>query len=365
MIKAEVIADSLSPHGERLTSIVGVLPRIVLAELNTHRMFSRNSASSRAVPTKKMIKMVLTNPFIPIAFQKEHSGMQGTEYYKEDEIFSASEAIEIISKELLKDEDDKEYIIQLESIFNRMHILFPFRRPLAGWWLTCRDLSVMCATLMLGFRVSKQLCNRLLEPFMYHTVIITASEWENFFKLRCPQYNIDNVPTVKINGFTTMDWLICNKSQAEIHIQAFAEAVWDAMNESKPRELKAGQWHIPFGDNLTTNTDSIGKLSGENYIADDVRGNLIKIATARCARVSYINYEGKDDYEADIKLYDTLIKNGHASPLEHCARAMSAEEHITFRKLEGYTLDLNEIAYSNGWCRNFKGFIQQRFFVEK
>ena len=65
MIKAEIIADSLSPQGHRLTTFICVFPRIVLAEFNTHRMLSRNSASSRAIPFNKMLEMVKTNPFIP------------------------------------------------------------------------------------------------------------------------------------------------------------------------------------------------------------------------------------------------------------------------------------------------------------
>jgi thymidylate synthase ThyX len=81
MYKSEILADSLSPQGDRLTTFKVTFPRIVLAEFNTHRMFSRNSASSRAIPFKKMVKMVEENPFIPIAWQKDHKGMQGTEYF--------------------------------------------------------------------------------------------------------------------------------------------------------------------------------------------------------------------------------------------------------------------------------------------
>ena len=79
-IQAKIIADSKSVRGERITTFLLTFPRIILAEFNTHRMFSRNSASSRAIPFKKMVESVETNPFIPIAWQKDHKGMQGTEY---------------------------------------------------------------------------------------------------------------------------------------------------------------------------------------------------------------------------------------------------------------------------------------------
>ena len=81
MFKAEIIADSINEAGERLTSMVIVCPRIVLAEFNTHRVFSRNSSSSRAIPFEKMVQMVEEHPFIPIKWMKEHKGMQGTEYF--------------------------------------------------------------------------------------------------------------------------------------------------------------------------------------------------------------------------------------------------------------------------------------------
>lgn len=151
MYKAEILADSLSPTGDRLTTMKVTFPRIVLAEFNTHRMFSRNSASSRAIPFEKMVEMVQEKPFIPIAWQKTHKGMQGTEYYT-----------------------DKTYIN------GRFYD-----------WLKARDYAVKQAEELNRVGITKQLCNRLLEPFMWHTVICTFTESSNFFKLRCPVYEID------------------------------------------------------------------------------------------------------------------------------------------------------------------------------
>ena len=152
---AQILADSLSPQGDRITTMKITFPRMVLAEFNTHRMFSRNSASSRAIPFKRMVQMVEENPFIPIAWQKDHKGMQGVEYVKDEDI--------------------------CKSI-----------------WLKGRNEAV---TIAKGLNysndytgvegVTKQLCNRLLEPFMWHTVIVTATDFSNFFKLRCPEYTID------------------------------------------------------------------------------------------------------------------------------------------------------------------------------
>ena len=149
-ISATIVADSINQQGDRITTMLVTFPRFILAELNTHKMLSKNSASSRAIPFKKMVESVQNNPFIPIAWQKEHSGMQGAEYFT-----------------------DKNEILSLNDI-----------------WLMGRDAAVGRASALTNLKATKQLANRLLEPFMYHTVLITSTEWENFFSLRCPQYEV-------------------------------------------------------------------------------------------------------------------------------------------------------------------------------
>ena len=258
-ITARVIADSLNTCGNRLTSLVITIPRIVLAEFNTHRAISRNSASSRAIPLKKMVDQVMTNPFIPTAYQKEHKGMQGTEYFSDDEATSLS---------------------------------------LKSQWLDARNYAVHRAKQLNERGLTKQLCNRLLEPFMMHTIIATATEWENFIALRA-------------------------HDQAEIHIQDAAYKILDALNNSKPALLKPGEWHIPFGDKID------GEKLADIYYSEQLESPIeaaIKIAIARCARVSYMNFEGKDDYAADIKLFNMLKESGHMSPFEHVAQALSYDK---------------------------------------
>ena len=156
MIKAEVVAHSLSPQGNELLSVLCTFPRIILAEVNTHRMLSKNTASSRAIPFKKMVEAVQNNPFIPIAWQRGHSGMQGSEY-----------------------------------LTSPIDIAFAH-----DLWLEARNRAVRSAMALskegtdkIPF-VTKQLANRLLEPFMWTTMLITGSKegWDNFFELRCPNY---------------------------------------------------------------------------------------------------------------------------------------------------------------------------------
>lgn len=310
-ISAQVIADSKNEFGNRITTMVVTFPRIILAEFNTHRMFSRNSASSRAIPFEKMVESVEKNPFIPIAWQKDHKGMQGTEYIT-----------------------NKEMIVDLRSI-----------------WLNARNAAVSRAKDLSFSKATKQLCNRLLEPFMWHTVIVTATEWENFFALRCPKYETKSgfKRSWKDTHFdieaTLLERLEINKGQAEIHMMALAEAMWDAYNESTPKELKAGDRHVPFGDEI--DDEAIEDMCSGGGV-EEFDNFKVKIATARCARVSYtvVGEEGKEhDYEADIKLHDRLAASGHWSPFEHCAVAMKKHKHF------------DNVAPMSG---NFRGFIQYR-----
>ena len=122
-----------------------------------------------------------------------------------------------------------------------------------------------------------------------------------------------------------------------------------------------------FDEDRIERTINNGLLAheGENVtplnIAKIIKGReeaKIKIATARCARVSYLNFEGKDDYEADIKLYDRLLAMKHLSPFEHCARAMSKEEYL------GGDLHYVKGDPSHGWSGNFRGFVQLRKEIE-
>lgn len=383
-IKAEIKADSINTRGDRITSMLLTLPRFILAELSKHRMFSMSSASSRAIPFKKMVEMVKDDPFVPIAFQADHKGMQGTEYLTGDDAKFAR---------------------------NR--------------WLQIAAETTHNAHFIHNVNVTKQLCNRILEPFMWHQVLVTATEWDNFFELRCPVYehsylkncvfkskrDLRNALSKYASDHEDMGTeieateveqgnsdLVKNHSQAEIHIQALAEAMWDAMNESEPQKLKEGEWHIPFNlsdrevfDLVKAKTHHYTEafslytgVKGGIAIEDAIRDELgvdnseklkIKIATARAARLSYANHEGEIDYEKDIKLHDRLLKDKHMTPFEHCARAMTKDEYDSYIKgiadeIEEH-LDffdvyfLNPPVHDRGWAANFKGFISYRKTVEE
>lgn len=266
--KVEILADSMSKNGHRLTTMVVTFPRIVLSEFNTHRIFSRNSASSRAIPTKKMIEMVESSPFIPRHWGKNRPGMQASQYLSHDYAQIA----------------DHE-------------------------WMQALKASLDAARKMERLGVHKQHVNRLLEPFMWHTVIVSATEWENFFALRC---NLD--------------------AQPEIHKIAFL--MRNAMRKSHAVILDDDQWHLP----LVPDLDALR----EQYTVEQI----CRISAARCARVSYLTHDGQRDPEKDLELYHRLSESGHMSPMEHVAIPMSPSMSREFNS-----------------ASNFRGWIQLRKLI--
>lgn len=383
---AEVVAHSKGPNGEELITIVGTFPRIVLAEVNTHRMLSKNTSSSRAIPFFKMVKSISDNPFIPYAFQKHHSGMQGTEYLDPNKKITWEE-IQPIIHEMLTKNFSLEYGDWAEIEFAMNEYVWPLfkadeigRTP-AEWWLQVRNIVVGCAVMIYAMGVTKQIANRLLEPFMWVTDIITGTReaWESFFYLRAPIYTMCDLNGVNkfrsreeissyvgfdyMNNFTEEDFLLFNKGQAEIHMMDFAESCWNAIRKSEPIELKAGEWHIPFRDKI---------FESKTILSNN---DILKISTAMCARVSYTVVGAETAIsEIDlIKVYDEKLIDQdppHSSPFEHCARVMDNYEYQSFVKGEGsiHDPDLSTFTFDNneeGWCNNFKGFIQLRYLIEK
>ena len=261
--EAKIICDSISPDGIRLTTMEVKMHRFILAEMNTHRIFSRNSASSRAIPVKKMLERVKTDPAMPVFWGKNQSGM------------GASEELSPLEKE--------------EAIKQ---------------WLEARDQAVKNVETLQNLNVHKQLANRLLEPWLWHTAIISSTEWTNFFGQRC----IVNPET--------------NQPYAQQEMYAAAMAMQKAYYESTPKLVGYCEWHLPY---ITEeDIEWVNKYFGIGmYLPEKIEMNshLKKISAGRCARVSYLTHDGKRDPLEDINLADKLIaaKPMHPSPFEHVA----------------------------------------------
>ena len=219
--------------------------------------------------------------------------------------------------------------------------------------------------------------------------MVSGTEWENFFELRCPKYHYDledkyfrskkdwleyykKTCIGDVNSDFTLkdeDWFAINKSQAEIHIQKIAEMMWDTMNESTPKKLEAGEWHIPYGDNISSDISLYSSNIKEQarLWGKDLTGERLKIVTARAARISYttLGDNPKIDYEADIKLHNRLLESKHLSCFEHCARVMTKQEYAGFHLSQGNNDPFDakgEDIY--GVCGNYRGFIQYRYLIE-
>lgn len=238
---AKVVADSVSAGGHRLVTMEVTFPRLVLAEFNTHRMFSRNSASSRAIPVRTQLARVREEPFVPESWGRNQAGMQAE---REVDEATAAEAREV--------------------------------------WLAARDRAVEQVERLLELKIHKQLANRLLEPFLWHTVIVTATDWSNFFALR------DN-------------------PEAQPEIGWVAALMRQAYGSGTPATVRGGDWHLPL-------------LQPEEFDGDfEHTEEARQVSAARCARVSYLTHDGRRDLDADLKLYRRLVESGHLSPLEHVA----------------------------------------------
>ena len=177
---AKVIADSINSEGDRLLTIEATMHRFVLAEFNTHRAFSRNSASSRAIPVAKQLGKIQSDPAMPVEFGTNKSGMQAAE--------------------------------PLTSLY---------ADQASYHWLKARDAAYLASErLSSDLNVHKQVANRMLEPWMWHTVIFSTTELDNFFEQRCSEL-------------------------AQPEIRVVAEHIRDAVNASIADQLDDGEWHTP------------------------------------------------------------------------------------------------------------------------
>jgi thymidylate synthase ThyX len=269
-IEAKVVADSVwvdsknKPH--RITTLQLKYPRFIHSEFMTHRVFSRNASSSRAIPVKKMLAQVWNDPAMPVHWGANQSGMQAK--------------VELT--------DFKQYVAE-------------------KLWRGAGKLACGVAYLMNKVGLHKQVANRILEPWQYIHVIVTATEWKNFMDLR-------------------------NHADAQPEIRELAMEIAIAMEESEPEELESGDWHLPY----------VRAFERHDYTIEMCK----KLSAARCARVSYLTHDGLvPNVDKDIELHDRLVGSVpiHASPVEHQATPSG----------------------TNRFHKNFKGWIQYREEVEK
>lgn len=262
MISVKVIADSIGPSGIRLTTVEATYPRFMHAELMTHRKFSRNAASSRAIPVKKQLKRIRDNQAHPEVWGINQPGMQASE------------------------------------------VATGFRLWLGQMlWTLAGKCALVFAWLLMKLNFHKQIVNRIIEPWSHITVIITSDQM----------------------GFANM-FAQRDHEAAQPEFRILARKMWVEYNLSKPRQLKMGEWHLPYitqADIVEVNNYWYPDQSARDH-AKTVVETLKKISVGRCARVSYLNHDGVRRLKDDVKLCERLMsaKPGHWSPFEHVAMAM-------------------------------------------
>lgn len=245
-IQAKIIEDSISTEGKRITTFQLLYPRFIHAEVLTHRVFSRNASSSRAIPVTKMLAMVREDPAMPIHWGRNQPGMQA----KEELLLGDRYLAEVL-------------------------------------WREAAQKAASVAERMVELGLHKQVANRILEPFQHISVVLTATEFDNWFELRA-------------------------HPDAQPEIQALAIEMQKALAESIPQELDVGEWHLPYVT-LDERNDRFFKNNPEL---------LRQVSAARCCRVSYLKHDGSAaSISDDLALCEKLVgaKPLHASPFEHQA----------------------------------------------
>ena len=275
-ITVEIVQDSVSRRWgkeARITTFLLEYPRYIHAEVMTHRVFSRNAASSRAIPIEVLAQQTIDNPVTPVHWGKNQPGMVAQEQLSEEERRTANK-------------------VWRSAAYQARH--------------HARELA------RLG--VHKQVANRILEPFQHIRVLVTATDFANFFHLR-------------------------NHTDAQPEIQELAKKMRQAYDNQEPMTLKRGEWHVPF---VGRHRDSLGALryyvDGQEVSAETAR----QVSASAAAQTSY----RKNDLSVDkaLAIYDRLVtaKPVHASPFEHQA---------------------TPLFFAGATCRNFRGWKQYRTLI--
>ncbi len=252
LYKAEVLKYSISSCGIPMLTFEIEYPRFFHSELMTHRALSKNAASSRAIPVQKMIEQVQNRPAVPLYWGAKQSGMQAKE--------------------------EVSPLRQQDAIEN---------------WLFASE-KCADAAYILGDSIHKQTVNRLLEPFALMKVVVSATDWENFFWLR-------------------------DHPDAQPEFRHLANLMRQAKDAAEPRLLQCGQWHLPYVHD---------EIAGDTQTFFDEDGNVIdleqaqRLSVSQCAQVSYRKTDTSAEKADDIfaKLVDS--EPVHASPTEHQATPM-------------------------------------------
>lgn len=326
-ISAKIIAHSKSSvNGKEIVTFELQYPRFIHGELMTHRLFSRNAASSRAIPISKMIEQVRNDPAMPIHWGKNQPGMQANE--------------ECDNPVFVEDFYHNEIWMgkSMERAKEVSHV-----PPATAW----AYFASCIADYAEQFEISgyhKQVANRILEPFQWMKTVLTATEFDNFFWLR-------------------------KHADAQPEIKRLAELMWEALRESKPRVLPTGWWHTPYFHNGYW---CPFMMDEDCYDEPSTLEDALAISSSCCAQVSYRLLD--ESLEKAKVIYKKLVDSEpvHASPFEHQATPMDYSDKWDCTN-DGVNVPSLPHTWEKGithvdvgknlWSGNLMGWIQHRQLI--
>lgn len=269
-ISAKIICDS-KYAGNRLTTMELHYPRFIHAEFMTHRVFSRNASSSRAIPVQKQIDMILEDTAMPIHWGKNQPGMQAAE--------------ELTGTALANAKDT---------------------------WLVARNMAIASAKQLIDIGAHKQIVNRILEPFSHITVLVTSDCWNNFFALRD---HTDAQPEICILAQMMKDAMDASIPDIMVSSDSWHLPYIDEQDVAEATEYCKK-------DRITRDTPK----------RHEIMQVLCAISAARCARVSYLTHDKKrPTIQEDMNLFFRLTAANppHMSPCEHQAYPTNSSMNVS------------------------------------
>ena len=263
MITAKIIQDSLSPDGVRITTMELEYPRFIHSEFMTHRVFSRNAASSRAIPINKMLEQVENNPARPVEWGYNKAGMQASSLHSDPEWCKLV-------------------------------------------WDQAARSAVRSAAFLRDAGLHKQIVNRVLEPFQTMKTVVTSTEWDNFFMLRNHK---DAQPEIQV---LAREMKVAMDASKPIQLK---HGEWHVPYVERKRCFLKGKLRY-----LTTEmVEEDGTMQPSTILL--TTEEALMVSASCCAQVSYRLLD--DSLEKAIFVYDKLVNSRpvHASPFEHQGQA--------------------------------------------
>lgn len=272
MLSAKLVLHSINPDGQPLLTWLLTYPRFFHQDILTHRQFSKNCASSRAIPVNVFIEAVRKEPATPIYWGLNRAGMGACE--------------EVEDKEGAK-----------------------------AWWLEACELALKQAEKGRDLKLAKEIVNRVIEPYQHMTTLLSGTSFDNFYDLRRSQPN-----------GAQPEFMALTDMMIDIHEKSTpVQLNWGEWHIPLVDQDDYDRAHI----HVLKRVETLPTFSLEEIEAR-TKSTILKMATARAARTSYTKHDKICTIDDDIVRFESLKTSKHMSPFEHCAKAVQNEHSSNF-----------------------------------